>query len=64
MNKTHLKKEIRISTDNFIITDGILYEAKNLTKYIKNIFLKITDGQQIYRIAFLIIQEKMTVFTY
>lgn len=39
-------------------------EAKNLTKYIKIIFQKITDRQQIYRIVFIIIQEKMTVFTY
>lgn len=52
MNKAHFKKEIRISTNNFIITDSILNELKNLTKHIKNIFLKITDGQQIYRFAF------------
>ena len=58
MNKAHFKKEIRISTNNFIITDSILNEPKNLTKHIKNIFLKITDGQQIYRFAFLIVQKK------
>ena len=58
MNKAHFKKEIRISNNNFIITDSILNEPKNLTKHIKNIFLKITDGQQIYRFAFLIIQKK------
>ena len=38
VNKTHFKKEIRISTDNFIITDSILNEPKNLTKHIKNVF--------------------------
>ena len=58
MNKAHFKKEIRISNNNFIITDSILNEPKNLTKHIKNIFLKITDGQQIYRFAFLIVQKK------
>ena len=58
MNKAHFKKEITISTNNFIITDSILNEPKNLTRHIKNIFLKIKDGQQIYRFAFLIIQKK------
>lgn len=28
VNKTHIKKGIRIPTDNFIITDNILNEAK------------------------------------
>ena len=58
VNKAHFKKEITISTNNFIITDSILNEPKNLTRHIKNIFLKIKDGQQIYRFAFLIIQKK------
>lgn len=38
INKIHVKE--RISTDNFIIADGILNEAKNLTKYIKYLLLK------------------------
>lgn len=40
VNKAHFKKEIRISTNNFIITDSILNELKNLTKHIKIYFKK------------------------
>lgn len=45
-NKIHIKKEIRISTHNFIITESIWNEAKDLTIYIKiYIFFKIASRQ-------------------
>lgn len=51
VKKTPHQKKKNISTSNFIITDSILNEAKNLTKC-------ITKRQQICRIAFLIIQKR------
>jgi hypothetical protein len=55
-SKTHIQKED--CPHNFIVTESILNEAKNLIKHIKTNILKIRSRQQIYGIAFLIIQKR------